>query len=256
MLVAHEGVGVVDQLDALVKPPAAWMPPPATEWSGRRTAQYFVQASLGAGGMAVVYRAQDERLERQVALKFLPPHLSADPHAKSRLVAEARAAAALDHPNVCTIYEIGETEDGQLFIAMPLYDGETLQARLKRGRLTFAEALPIALQVARGLGHAHESGIVHRDVKPSNIMVLPDGTAKILDFGIAKIHDTSLTDPQTLIGTVAYMSPEQARTGPVDCRSDIWSLGIVIHEMLAGDRPFHGDDARDVLQAILTRSRS
>jgi len=253
LLVAHEGVGLVDQLGALVKPPSAWLPPPATEWSGRRTAQYCVQASLGAGGMGIVYKAQDERLERQVALKFLPPHLSADPHAKSRLVDEARAAAALDHPSVCTIYEIGETEDGQLFIAMPLYEGETLQARLDRGRLTFDEALPIALQVARGLGHAHECGIVHRDVKPSNIIVLPDGTAKILDFGIAKIRDLSLTDPQTLIGTVGYMSPEQARTGPVDCRADIWSLAIVIHEMLAGARPFNGDDARDVLQAILTR---
>ena len=147
-----------------------------------------MQDPLGAGGMGVVYKARDERLGRQVALKFLPPHLSAEPDAKARFLAEARAAAALDHPNVCTIYEIGETEDGQLFIAMPLYDGETLQARLDRGRLTFDEALPIALQVARGLGHAHDAGIVHRDVKPSNIVVLPDGTAKILDFGIAQIR--------------------------------------------------------------------
>ena len=164
--------------------------------------------------MGVVYRRRDERLGRQVALKFLPPHLSADPDAKSRFVAEARAAAALDHPSVCTIYEIGETEDGQLFIAMPLYDGETLQARLDRGRLTFDEALPIALQVARGLGHAHECGIVHRDVKPSNIVVLPDGTAKILDFGIAQIHDPSLADPQTLIGTIALHEPGAGERRP------------------------------------------
>ena len=193
--------------------------------------------------MGVVYKARDERLGRHVALKFLPPALSADPAAKARFIAEARAAAALDHPNVCTIYEIGETGDGQLFIAMPLYEGETLQERLARGRLTFDEALPIALQVARGLEHAHDAGIVHRDVKPSNIVVLPDGTAKMLDFGIAQIHHAPLVDPRTMMGTVPYMSPEQAAGRAVDRRSDIWSLAVVIHEMLAGGRPFDGDDA-------------
>ena len=252
LLMAHDDAGVVDQLAALVKPPAGWIREPATEWCGRRIAQYLIQQPLGAGGMGVIYKAQDERLGRQVALKFLPPHLSADPHAKTRLVEEARAAAALDHPNVCTIYEIGETDDGQLFIAMPLYDGETLQTRLERGRLAFDEALPIALQVARGLAHAHDSGVVHRDVKPSNIVVLPDGTAKVLDFGIAQIHAAAVNDPQRLIGTTAYMSPEQAGARQVDARSDIWSLAIVIHEMLAGARPFCGDDGRAVLQAILT----
>ena len=126
--------------------------------------------------------------------------------------------------------------------AMPLYDGETLQARLDRGRLSFGEALPVALQIARGLGHAHEAGIVHRDVKPSNIMLLADGTVKILDFGIAQIQEASRTDPQPFAGTVAYMSPEHASAGPLDCRTDIWSLGIVVHEMLAGRRPFEGDD--------------
>ncbi len=253
LLVAHDGPGVVDQLAAFVKPARAWTPELAAAWYGRRTAHYVLQKPLGAGGMGVVYGAVDERLDRQVALKFLPPHLSDDPDAKARFVAEARAAAALDHPGVCTIYEIGETEDGQLFIAMPLYDGETLQARLDRSRLTFAEALPIALQVARALGHAHECGIVHRDVKPSNIVVLPDGTAKVLDFGIAQIHDRSSAAQQTLIGTISYMSPEQASAGPIDCRSDIWSLAIVIHEMLAGVRPFHGDTGQAVLRAILTR---
>jgi len=252
LLIAHDGEGVVDRLGALVKPPGTWLPEPVMEWSGRRIGHYLVEDPLGAGGMAVVYRARDQRLGRHVALKFLSPHLSADPDAKSQFVAEARAAAALDHPSVCTIYEIGETEDGQLFIAMPLYDGETLKARLDRGRLTFDEALPIALQVARGLGHAHESGIVHRDVKPSNIVLLPDGTAKILDFGIAQIHNASHGDPQPPIGTIAYMSPEQASAGRVDRRSDIWSLAIVIHEMVAGARPFHGDDQNAVLRAILT----
>jgi serine/threonine protein kinase/tetratricopeptide (TPR) repeat protein len=251
LLIAHEREGVVDRLTPLLKPASAWVRKPLTNWSGRRIAQYLVQDPIGSGGMAVVYRARDERLGRQVALKFLSPYLSADPGATSRFLTEARTAAALDHPNVCTIYEIGETDDGQLFIAMPLYEGETLQARLTRGRLTFDETLPLALQIARGLEHAHESGIVHRDVKPSNIVILPDGTAKIVDFGIARIHDAALADPQTLIGTAFYMSPEQAGGRPIDCRSDIWSFGIVIHEMLAGARPFDGDEGPAVLQAIL-----
>ncbi|HEX2443934.1 MAG TPA: tetratricopeptide repeat protein [Vicinamibacterales bacterium] len=252
LLAAHEHPGIVDELAPLVGNAATPGSAPMPEWSGRRVAHYVVQEPLGAGGMGVVYTAHDERLGRHVALKFLPPHLSADPEAKSRFIAEARAAAALDHPNVCTIFEIGETEDGQLFLAMPLYEGETLRERLDRGRLPFDDALPIVLQVARGLGHAHDAGIVHRDVKPSNIVVLPDGTAKILDFGIAQIHDRSLADPQALVGTISYMSPEQASAGPTDIRSDIWSLGVVIHEMLAGARPFHGEDAPAVLRAILT----
>lgn len=255
LLVAHDGAGLVDQLAPLVKPPRAWMTPTAsepTEWTGRRVAHYVVHEVLGAGGMGVVYKAVDDRLGRQAALKFLPSHLSADQGAKARFVAEARAAAALDHPNVCTIYEIGETEDGQLFIAMPLYEGETLHARLNRGRLTFQEALPIVLQVARGLGRAHDSGIVHRDVKPANIVVLPDGTAKVLDFGIAQIRDRAFADAPMLIGTTAYMSPEQTNAGVIDARSDIWSLAVVVHEMLAGVRPFGGDDAPEIAQAILT----
>jgi len=205
---------------------------PVTDWSGRTVARYRVLDAIGFGGMAVVYRARDERLGRHVALKFLSPSLRSDPRAKRAFVAEARAAAALDHPNVCTIYEIGETSDGHLFIAMPLYDGETLQARLTRGRLTFDEALPLALQVARGLEHAHAAGIVHRDIKPSNIVILHDGTPKILDFGIARMHDPSLGEPYTLIGTASYMSPEQADGERVDNRSDIWSLAIVLHEIL------------------------
>jgi serine/threonine protein kinase/tetratricopeptide (TPR) repeat protein len=264
LLIAHDREGPLERLGAIVKPARARLVAPAladashgapaAEWTGRRIRQYLVEERLGTGGMGVVYHARDERLGRQVALKFLPPHLKADPDAKSRFLAEARAAAALDHPNVCAIHEIGETEDEQLFIAMPRYDGETLHARLDRGRLTFDEALPIALQVARGLGHAHEAGIVHRDVKPSNIIILRDGAAKILDFGIAQIHARShTTTPRNLIGTISYMSPEQANGGPVDSRSDIWSLGIVIHEMLTGVRPFHGDDRQAVRQAIVAR---
>jgi serine/threonine protein kinase/tetratricopeptide (TPR) repeat protein len=250
LLTAHEHEGVVDRLAPLLKPASALVRRPLMEWSGRRIAQYVVQEPIGTGGMAVVYKARDERLQRQVALKFLSPYLSADADAKDRFVTEARTAAALDHPNVCTIYEIGETGDGHLFIAMPLYDGETLQARLTRGRLTFEEAFPLALQVARGLEHAHAAGIVHRDIKPSNIVILRDGTPKILDFGIARMHDTALGEPCTLIGTASYMSPEQADGERVDNRSDIWSLAIVLHELLTAERPFVGDGVVAVLDAI------
>ena len=251
LLLAHEQKGVVDLLGPLVSPASALLREPVSDWSGHTVAEYVVQQRIGVGGMGVVYKARDERLGRHVALKFLPPALSVDPAAKARFIAEARAAAALDHPNVCTIYGIGETGDGQLFIAMPLYEGETLGERIARGRLTFDEALPIALQVAGGLEHAHDAGIVHLDVKPSNIVVLPDGTAKILDFGIAQIHHAPLVDPQAMIGTVPYMSPEQAAGRAVDRRSDIWSLAVVVHEMLVGRRPFDGVDGKAVVQAIL-----
>ena len=250
LLTAHEHQGVVDQLTPLLRPASALVRRPLMEWSGRRIAHYVVQEPIGTGGMAVVYKARDERLQRQVALKFLSPYLNAEAEAKSQFVTEARTAAALDHPNVCTIYEIGETSDGHLFIAMPLYDGETLQARLTRGRLTFDEALPLALQVARGLEHAHAAGIVHRDIKPSNIVILHDGTPKILDFGIARMHDPSLGEPYTLIGTASYMSPEQADGERVDNRSDIWSLAIVLHEILTTERPFVGDGVVAILDAI------
>ena len=263
LLLAHDSDGLIDRLQPLVKRPddfptlpslerlAAAATLPVTDWSGRTVARYRVLDAIGSGGMAVVYRARDERLGRHVALKFLSPSLRTDPRAKRAFVAEARAAAALDHPNVCTIYEIDDTEDAQLFIAMPLYEGETLRERLDRGRMPFSDVLPVALQIARGLAHAHDAGIVHRDIKPSNIVILPDGTAKILDFGIAQIHDASRTPPQLLVGTVAYMSPEQARGMAVDCRSDVWSLAVVIHEMLTGSRPFDGADARVVRHAIL-----
>jgi serine/threonine-protein kinase len=197
LLLAHEQEGIVDRLTPLVTPARALLREPVIDWSGRTVAEYVVQQPIGAGGMGVVYKARDERLGRHVALKFLPPALGVDPRAKARFIAEARAVATLDHPNICTIYGIGETSDGQLFIAMPLYEGETLQERIGRGRLAFDEALPIALQVARGLEHAHEAGIVHLDVKPSNIVVLPDGTAKILDFGIAQIHHAPIADPRS-----------------------------------------------------------
>lgn len=247
LLAGHERAGVLDGLADQLSAPAVWRARiDALEQQGRRVAQYQVMEQLGAGGMGFVYKAHDERLNRCVALKFLPPHLGTREEAKRRLLAEARAAASLDHPNICTIHEIGETPDGQLFIAMPLYEGETLQQRLERtGPLSFVETAKIALQIAAGLGKAHEQGIVHRDVKPSNVVILADGTVKILDFGIARIDDAALaTHDGGALGTLAYMSPEQARGERVDARTDVFSLGVVIHEMLAGERPFSASGGR------------
>jgi len=201
--------------------------------------------------MGVVYRARDLRLERLVALKFLPPHLSEEPAARDRFRIEAQAAAALDHPNICTIHEIGEAEDGLLFIAMPVYQGETLKARLARGPVPVDEALGLAIQAARGLAKAHEHGIVHRDIKPANLMVTGDGVLKILDFGVAKLAGMHLTTPGQRPGTVAYMSPEQALGEPLDGRTDVWSLGVVLYEAVAGDRPFRGTHELALMHAML-----
>jgi tetratricopeptide (TPR) repeat protein/class 3 adenylate cyclase len=253
LLAAHDGVGPLDRLADTVAPATSLARDQAVGWQGRRLGQYVVLNLLGAGGMGLVYKARDERLERYVALKFLSPHLSTQPGARERFLVEARAAAALDHPNVCAIHEIGETPDGDLFLAMPLYEGETLEARLTRGRLRFEQAAPIAMQIARGLARAHGGGIVHRDVKPSNVMLLSDGTAKILDFGIAKQGDPSPTSHGAVVGTIAYMSPEHVRGSALDHRADIWSLGVLLHEMLTGARPFGGDDQQSVANAILSQ---
>ncbi len=262
LLASHERPGQMDLLAPGIAPAAAWARTRVTGWEGRSVGQYSVLELIDAGGMGIVYKAHDARLERHVALKFLPPHLGKEPAAKERLLVEARAAAALDHPNICTILEIGETDDGQLFLAMPLYSGETVAAHLKRGRLPFEDALPIALQIARGLAAAHARGIVHRDVKPSNVMLLNDGTVKVVDFGIATIEDGleghegrvgQVGQVGARFGTVAYMSPEHVRGGVIDQRSDIWSLGVLLHEMLTGARPFDGDDSAAVADAILNR---
>ena len=216
----------------------------STEAAGPTVPHYRILGPVGIGGMGVVYRAEDTLLGRTVALKFLPPTLTPNPRAKARFLNEARAASALDHPNICTIYEVGETAEGQLYLVMPYYEGETLKQRLERGPLPVAEALHIALQVARGLAKAHRHGIVHRDIKPANLMITGDGIVKILDFGIARLPDQTLTGP--LLGTPGYMSPEQARAGEVDARSDVWSLGAVLHEMLTGSRPGHGEPAEAI----------
>ena len=223
----------------------------ATPALGHRVGQYRLLGVLGSGGMGTVYRAHDSRLDRDVALKFLPSHLSAQPEARERLLVEARAAAALDHPNVCSIHEVGETTDGRPFIAMACYEGETVKERLGRASVSADEAVSIATQIARGLAAAHARGIVHRDVKPGNVMLCADGTVRLLDFGLAKLSDVTLTGPNATPGTIAYMSPEQARGGAVDARTDLWSLGVVLYEMLVGERPFLGGNDRALIQAIL-----
>ncbi len=219
---------------------------------GRTVGHYRILERLGGGGMGVVYKAEDAKLGRMVALKFLPPELTRDPDAKSRFLREARAASLLDHSNICTIYEIGETDDEQTFIAMACYDGETLKARIERGPLDVDEALKIAEQIARGLGKAHASGIVHRDIKPANVIVTNDGVAKILDFGLAKLTGaTHITQSNTTLGTLAYMAPEQLRGEAVGAQADLWALGVVLFELLTGQRPFRGDYEQAMAYSIL-----
>jgi len=218
---------------------------------GKSVSHYRILEKLGEGGMGVVYRAEDTKLKRIVALKFLPPELTRDPEARERFVQEAQTASALDHPNICTIHEIDETE-GQTFIAMACVEGQSLKDRIASGPLRLDEAVAIALQIAEGLEEAHEKGIVHRDIKSANVMVNPKGQAKIMDFGLAKLAGgVKLTRPGTTLGTIAYMSPEQARGEEVDHRTDIWSLGVVFYEMVAGRVPFKADREQAVVYSIL-----
>jgi serine/threonine protein kinase/Flp pilus assembly protein TadD len=220
--------------------------------TGRTISHYKILEKLGSGAMGTVYKARDLKLDRLVAMKFIAPSLPLE-H-RSRFVLEARAASALDHTNVCTIYEFGETDDGDLFIAMAYCPGENLCERIQRGPLPIAETLDIATQVALGLARAHRLGIVHRDIKPANIMLTPDGVVKVVDFGIAKLaHDIGLTRVGTPIGTVPYMSPEQIKAKALDYRTDIWSWGVVTYEMLAGQRPFRAESELLTAEAILTQ---
>ena len=218
---------------------------------GRTISQYRILEKLGGGGMGVVYKAHDSKLDRAVTLKFLASHLSKDPEANERFVREAKAASALDHPNICTIYDIGEDDQGQLFIAMAFYEGQTLKHHLAEG-LSVDECVNIAVQVAEGLERAHEAGIVHRDIKPPNLMVTDRGQVKILDFGVAKLGGSAaFTKTGSTLGTVAYMSPEQTHGEEVDARTDLWALGVVMYEMLTGQRPFRGDYDQAVVYSIL-----
>ena len=219
---------------------------------GRTISHYRILDKLGGGNMGVVYRAEDIMLKRTVALKFLPPDLTREPDARRRFLREARAASTLDHPNACTIHEIAESEDDQIFMAMSCYEGETLKGKIQRGPLGAEEVRKIGIHVTRGLANAHDAGIIHRDIKPANIFITNDGLAKILDFGIAKLVNMgSVTLNKEFIGTVHYMSPEQINGTTVDLRSDIWSFGVLMYEMITGRLPFAGHYPSAVIYSIL-----
>src|SRR6185436_5412733 len=232
---------------------------------GELIGHYKIESLIGIGGMGEVYLARDERLGRKVALKLLPERLTANETQLSRFKTEARAASALNHPNILTVYEIG-AEGNRQFIAAEFIEGMTLRASLACGRMNSKAALEIAVQVASALAAAHEAGVVHRDIKPENIMLRPDGYAKVLDFGIAKLTEQTpgsghyevgttavlQTQPGLVLGTGHYMSPEQARGQTVDARSDIWSLGVVLYEMVGGSPPFRGETPSDCIASILT----
>ena len=219
---------------------------------GKTICHFKILEKLGQGGMGTVYKAEDTKLKRKVAIKVLPQDLTRDEEAKKRFVQEAQAASALDHPNVGTIHEVDETEDGQMFIVMAYYGGETLKDRLAKGPLPVDEAVRIATDTAKGLAKAHTKEVVHRDIKPANIMLTEDGQVKIVDFGLAKLAGrTQLTKTGITMGTIAYMSPEQAQGIGVDHCTDIWSLAVVLYEMLTGEQPFKGDYEQAVIYSIL-----
>src|SRR5438128_7180498 len=233
---------------------------------GQTFGHYKISKRIGSGGMGEVYLATDVTASRKAALKLLPMRFTGDANRLKRFQQEARAVVALNHPNILTVYEIGEDHSTH-YIASELIEGETLRQRLVRGRMEVSEAVDVAIQAASALAAAHEAGIVHRDVNPGNIMLRPDGYVKVLDFGIAKLAEQEVpatipadealllveTNLGSILGTVRYMSPEQARGAPVDKRTDIWSLGVVLYEMVTGHAPFTGDTPREVMTSILEK---
>jgi eukaryotic-like serine/threonine-protein kinase len=222
--------------------------------TGRRISHYRIEEMLGRGGMGVVYRAHDTKLERRVALKFLAPHLVENKDGRERFLREARAAAALDHANICTVHEIDEA-DGQAFLAMAYVEGGTVRDKIAEGPLPLDEALDIAIQMAEGLREAHQSGVVHRDIKPRNVMLNSAGRVKITDFGLAQLSGrTQITMSGTILGTLAYMSPEQLEGRKTDGRSDIWAFGVVLYEMLVQRTPFDADYQQAISHGILNKA--
>ena len=211
--------------------------------------RYELLEKLGGGGMGVVYKGRDRRSGRLVALKFLSESLAEDPVIRRRFHREARAAAALEHPNIGAIHRV-EEQDGRLFLVMPFYGGGTLKQRIAAGPIPVADAVSCAIQIAEGLSLAHDWGIVHRDIKPANLVFAEDGTLKILDFGIAKVGGEKLTRTGLVLGTLAYMSPEQATGGTVDHRTDLWALGVVLYEMLVGRPPFSAPSIEQLFRAV------
>jgi serine/threonine protein kinase len=219
---------------------------------GRTVGHYRILERLGGGGMGVVYKSEDLTLGRFVALKFLPPEMTRDPDAKERFLREARAASLLEHPNICSVYEVAEDGDGQLFIAMGYYEGETLREILERGPLSLRASVRVGAQILRGLSRAHAQGIVHRDIKPANIMVTIDGVAKLLDFGLAKFEDeTRASRSEAAPGTLAYMAPEQLLGDEVGPPADLWAVGVLLFEALAGRHPFHSEHAQSIAWSIV-----
>jgi serine/threonine protein kinase len=218
---------------------------------GKTVGHFRVIEEIGSGGMGIVYKAQDLSLDRIVALKSLSPSVTDDEEAAARLIQEARTASILDHPNICTIHEVSQTPEGQVFIAMAYYEGETISQKLRHGPLPYPQAVGIAIDVALGLAKAHRHGVIHRDIKPGNIIVTGDGAVKILDFGLAKLTSIASIGTGKTVGTIAYMSPEQLCGKSVDERTDIWAWGVVLFEMLTGRLPFLTGPPHDQMRAIL-----
>ena len=218
---------------------------------GQTISHYKILEKLGEGGMGVVYKAEDTKLRRAVALKFLTPEMTRDKVAKSRFIQEAQAASALDHPNIAVVHEIDDTDDGRSFICMAYYDGKTLKDEIESGPFDVNRAIRIAIQIADGLQRAHEARIVHRDIKPANIILTGRNEVKIVDFGVAKLSTQTKGTSSTTGGTAAYMSPEQAQGADVDARSDLFSLGVVMYEMVTGKRPFIADHEAALMYSIV-----